>query len=297
MYLMGYSLDILSLLALTLCVGFVVDDAIVMLENIARHLEMGKPPLQATLEGSKEIAFTILSMTFSLAAVFIPLLFMTGVLGRLLHEFAVTIISAILVSGFVSLSLTPMLSSRWLRPERAHRHGRLYRASERAFDAMRNAYDRSLRAVMRFPRLTMLLFALITAGTAWLFVSSPKGFLPSEDVGSLFGFMEGAQDVSYDAMYEYAQEVARIVGADPHVEDTMTLIGVGGSSRQMNLGRIFARLTPRSERPDADHVIQELRPKLAQIPGLKARLRTTSKAWGRMPPKMRAQHSSKRSEP
>jgi hydrophobic/amphiphilic exporter-1 (mainly G- bacteria), HAE1 family len=272
MYLMGYSLDILSLLALTLCVGFVVDDAIVMLENISRHLEMGKSPMQATLDGSKEIAFTILSMTLSLAAVFIPVLFMGGVLGRLLHEFAVTIISAILVSGFVSLSLTPMLCSRWLRPQHARRHGRLYQASERMFDAVRDAYHGTLQTTLRFPRTTMAAFAGITAVTAWLFVISPKGFLPSEDVGSLFGFFEASQDVSYDAMYQYAQQVAKIVGADPRIEDTMTFIGVGGSSRQINVGRIFARLAPRNQRPDADQLIQELRPKLAVIPGLKVYL-------------------------
>jgi len=269
MYLMGYSIDILSLLALTLCVGFVVDDAIVMLENIARHLEMGKTPMQATLDGSREVAFTIMSMTLSLAAVFIPVLFMGGVLGRLLHEFAVTIISAILVSGFVSLTLTPMLCSRWLRSEHERRHGRLYQASERAFNALRDAYDRTLRATLRLPRATIAIFAAITAVTAWLFATSPKGFLPSEDVGSLFGFMEAAQDVSYDAMYDYAQQVAKIVGDDPSIEATMTFIGAGGSSRQMNVGRIFARLAPRSERPNADKVIQELRPKLGVIPGLK----------------------------
>ncbi len=151
MYLFGFSLDTLSLLALTLCVGFVVDDAIVMLENIARHLEMGKTPLQATLEGSREIAFTILSMTLSLAVVFVPVLFMGGVVGRLLHEFAVTIMAAILISGFVSLSLTPMLCGRWLRPEREQRHGRMYQASERVFDGMRDFYDRTLARDARLP--------------------------------------------------------------------------------------------------------------------------------------------------
>ncbi|HTT41159.1 MAG TPA: efflux RND transporter permease subunit [Burkholderiales bacterium] len=272
MYLAGYSLDNLSLLALTLCVGFVVDDAIVMLENIARHLELGASPMQATLEGSRQVAFTILSMTLSLAAVFIPVLFMGGVLGRLLHEFAVTIISAILVSGFVSLSLTPMLCSRWLRSERGERHGRLYRAAEAAFDAMRDAYDRTLKLTLAFPGSTMAVFAIVTAATGYLFVSMPKGFLPSEDVGSLFGFTETAQDVSFDSMYRTAQDVAKIIGADPYVDATMSFIGVGGSSQQMNVGRVFIRLKPRSQRPHADQVIQELRPKLAVLPGVKVYL-------------------------
>ena len=272
MYLAGYSLDNLSLMALTLCVGFVVDDAIVMLENIARHLELGASPMQATLEGSRQVAFTILSMTLSLAAVFIPVLFMGGVLGRLLHEFAVTIISAILVSGFVSLSLTPMLCSRWLRSERGERHGRLYRAAETAFDAMRDAYDRTLKLTLAFPGSTMAVFAIVTAATGYLFVSMPKGFLPSEDVGSLFGFTETAQDVSFDSMYRTAQDVAKIIGADPYVDATMSFIGVGGSSQQMNVGRIFIRLKPRSQRPHADQVIQELRPKLAVLPGVKVYL-------------------------
>jgi HAE1 family hydrophobic/amphiphilic exporter-1 len=269
MYLMGFSLDNLSLMALTLCVGFVVDDAIVMLENISRHLEMGKSPLRATLDGSREIAFTIVSMTLSLACVFIPVLFMGGVLGRLLHEFAITIISAILVSGFVSLSLTPMLCGRWLRPERERRHGRLYRTTERAFNRMRDAYERSLRLTMAFPRTTMLLFAAVTGATVYLFVIMPKGFLPSEDVGSLFGFTEASQDVSFESMYHMQQEAVRLIRANPHVAATMSFIGVGGSSQQMNVGRVFIRLTPRSQRPHAEQVMQELRPTLASLPGMK----------------------------
>jgi hydrophobic/amphiphilic exporter-1 (mainly G- bacteria), HAE1 family len=272
MYLFGFSLDNLSLMALTLCVGFVVDDAIVMLENIARHLEMGKTPMQATLEGSREISFTILSMTLSLACVFIPVLFMGGVLGRLLHEFAITIISAILISGFVSLTLTPMLCGRWLRPDRERRHGRLYRSTEAAFDRARDLYDRTLRTTLSFPRTTMVVFALVTAATAYLFVTMPKGFLPSEDVGSLFVFTEGPQDISYEAMYQQQQLVAEIIRQDPYVEGLMSFIGLGGSSQQMNLGRMFIRLKPRSERPSADEVIQELRPKLSNIPGMKVYL-------------------------
>jgi hydrophobic/amphiphilic exporter-1 (mainly G- bacteria), HAE1 family len=272
MYLMGYSLDNLSLMALTLCVGFVVDDAIVMLENITRHLEMGKSPLQATLEGSKEIAFTIVSMTVSLAAVFIPVLFMGGVLGRLLHEFAVTIIAAILVSGFVSLSLTPLLCSRWLRSEHAERHGRLYMSLERMFEAIRAVYDRTLQLALAFPRTCIGIFLVITLFTGYLFYVMPKGFLPSEDVGQLFAFTEAGQDISFSAMYELQQQAAAIVRTDPAVDRTMAFIGASGSSQQMNLGRILIRLKPRRERPNADQVMQRLRPKLQSIPGIKVYL-------------------------
>ncbi len=272
MYLMGYSLDNLSLMALTLCVGFVVDDAIVMLENITRHLEMGKSPLQATLEGSKEIAFTIVSMTVSLAAVFIPVLFMGGVLGRLLHEFAVTIIAAILVSGFVSLTLTPLLCSRWLRSEHSERHGRLYMALERMFDAIRAGYDRTLQLALAFPRVCIGLFLAITLFTGYLFYAMPKGFLPSEDVGQLFAFTEAGQDISFSAMYELQQQAAAIVRTDPAVDGTMAFIGASGSSQQMNLGRILIRLKPRRDRPSADEVMQRLRPKLQSIPGIKVYL-------------------------
>src|SRR4051794_13875610 len=198
MYLFGYSLDNISLMALTLCVGFVVDDAIVMLENITRHIEMGKSVLQATLEGSREIVFTIISMTISLAAVFIPVLFMGGILGRLLHEFAVTIMAAVLISGFVSLTLTPMMCSRILRPHRKdERHGRVYMAFERIFDAWRNAYEASLQVVLRHQRMVLFAFLAICVATGILFARAPKGFLPSEDSGQLFCFVEGPQDVSF----------------------------------------------------------------------------------------------------
>jgi HAE1 family hydrophobic/amphiphilic exporter-1 len=202
MYLFGYSLDNISLMALTLCVGFVVDDAIVMLENISRHIEMGKSPLQATFDGSKEVAFTILSMTISLAAVFIPVLFMGGILGRLLHEFAVTIIVAVLISGFVSLTLTPMMCSRILKPHGDVKHGRLFLASERAFDAVRDAYGRSLSWAIERRRFTMGVFLAIIVATGWLYGKMPKGFLPSEDAGQLFCFIEAPQDISFDATYQ-----------------------------------------------------------------------------------------------
>src|SRR5205807_3739304 len=185
MYVFGYSLDNLSLMALTLCVGFVVDDAIVMLENITRHMEHGQPRMQATLDGAQEIGFTIVSMTLSLVAVFIPVLFMGGILGRLLHEFAVTIIVAVLISGLVSLTLTPLLCSRMLKVERDQQHGHIYAWSERMFNAMLAAYRTSLTWVLQRRRLTMGVFAGIFVATGVLFTYTPKGFLPSEDVGQL----------------------------------------------------------------------------------------------------------------
>jgi HAE1 family hydrophobic/amphiphilic exporter-1 len=271
MHLMGFSLDNLSLMALTLCVGFVVDDAIVMLENINRHMESGKSAMQATLDGAREISFTIVSMTLSLAAVFIPVLFMSGILGRLLHQFAITIMAAVLVSGFVSLTLTPMLCSRWLRPEASRRHGRLYQWSERAFDRMRDTYDATLRWAMAHHRLVMLVFATIFAVTAGLFATMPKGFLPSTDTGQLIVFTEAAQDISFEAMSAKQRQAANIVRADPNVEAVMAFIGPSssGSSQTLNLGRIFVRLKPRDERLPANDIIQELRPKLSSIPGLK----------------------------
>ena len=274
MYLFGYSLDNLSLMALTLCVGFVVDDAIVMLENISRHMEMGKPPMQATLEGAREVGFTIISMTLSLAAVFIPVLFMGGILGKLLHEFAVTIMAAVLVSGFVSLSLTPMLCSRWLRPIAHVRHGKVYQWSERAFDAVRDLYDATLRWSIRHSWFTMLVFVAIFVATAWLFSAMPKGFLPTTDTGQLLIFTEAAQDISFDAMASKQRQAAKIVQDDPNVEAAMAFIGPSssGSSQTLNLGRIFIRLKPRKERLPADAIIQELRPKLTSIPGMKVYL-------------------------
>jgi HAE1 family hydrophobic/amphiphilic exporter-1 len=268
MYLLGYSLDNLSLMALTLSVGFVVDDAIVMLENIVRHMEAGEGRLEAALKGSKEIGFTIMSMTLSLAAVFIPVLFMGGVVGRLLHEFAVTIAVAVLVSGFVSLTLTPMMCSRFLRPPGESR-SRLYAASERVFDGMFRMYEWSLKRVLRLPRGTMVVLALTFVLTGYLFVVIPKGFIPNEDTGQIFAFTEAAQDISFEAMAEHQQAVADIVRQDPNVASFFSSIGAGGSNVVPNTGRIFIRLKPRSERLGVDQVIQELRPKLATVPGIK----------------------------
>jgi HAE1 family hydrophobic/amphiphilic exporter-1 len=268
MYLLGYSMNNLSLMALTLSVGFVVDDAIVMLENIVRHMELGERPFEAALKGAKEIGFTILSMTISLASVFIPVLFMGGILGRLLHEFAVTIGAAILVSGFVSLTLTPMLCSRYLRPPAEEKHGRFYNALERFFDGMRATYDWTLRRVMKHHVITTMASALVLASTVYMFTKIPMGFIPSEDTNQIFGSTEAAQDISFDAMVKHQREVAEIIGKDPNVASFMSSVGADGRSTG-NAGRVFMRLKPRSERKlSADEVIQELRPKLAAIPGI-----------------------------
>jgi HAE1 family hydrophobic/amphiphilic exporter-1 len=270
MYLFGFSLDNISLMALTLCVGFVVDDAIVMLENITRHIEKGKSVMQATLDGSKEIVFTIISMTISLAAVFIPVLFMGGILGRLLHEFAVTIIAAVLISGFVSLTLTPMMCSRILKPHAAAaRHGRLYMAFERGFDAWKHAYEVSLRFTLRHRRLVMVAFFGICIATGVLFARAPKGFLPSEDSGQLFCFVEGPQDISFEAMAELQRQVAALISADPNVEAAMSFVGATGFSPSLNVGRITITLKPFNQRKPADQVVRELRPRLANVLGAK----------------------------
>jgi hydrophobic/amphiphilic exporter-1 (mainly G- bacteria), HAE1 family len=270
MFLFGYSLDNISLMALTLCVGFVVDDAIVMLENITRHIEQGKSVMQATLDGSKEIVFTIVSMTISLAAVFIPVLFMGGILGRLLHEFAVTIMAAVLISGFVSLTLTPMMCSRVLKPHRGEQnHGRVYMAFERGFDAWRHAYEVSLRWTLAHQRQVIFVFLAICVLTGVLFARAPKGFLPSEDSGQLFCFVEGPQDISYQAMVDLQREVADIIARDPNVDAAMAFVGATGFSPSLNVGRITITLKPFKDRKPADEVVKGLRPKLANVLGAK----------------------------
>ncbi len=268
MWALGYSLDNLSLMAITLSVGFVVDDAIVMLENIVRHMEMGKSAMEAALDGSREIGFTILSMTLSLAAVFIPVLFMGGIVGRLLREFAVTIAVAILVSGFVSLTLTPMLCSRFLRPPQTERHGRLYQLTEHWFDRLLGGYRRSLAVVMRHRPATMMVSLLILVLTVWLFKVIPKGFLPSEDTGQLLMFTKAAQGISYDAMVAHQEALMNIVLQDPNVLDFFSSVGAGGPSGAPNNGILFMHLAPRSLRLSADQIANELRPKVSTIPGL-----------------------------
>jgi len=268
MYLMGYSLDNLSLMALTLSVGFVVDDAIVMLENIVRHLEMGKRTMEAALDGAREIGFTIVSMTLSLTAVFIPILLMGGIMGRLFHEFAVTIGVAILVSGFVSLTLTPMLCSRFLRPPKEERHGRWYEATERIYQRSLAWYARSLNWVMDHRPATMIFSAGILVAMALLFVIVPKGFIPTEDTGQIQGTTETLEGSSYEAMRDHQLAVADILRRDPYVDHFMSTVG-GGT---MNQGRVSLRLKPRGSRPAADAVIRELMPKLNNIPGIRTYL-------------------------
>ena len=270
MYLLGFSINNITLMALTLSVGFVVDDAIVMLENIVRHMEQGETPREASFHGAREIGFTILSMTISLVAVFIPVLFMAGMLGRVLHEFAVTISVAILISGFVSLTLTPMLSSRFLRPYSEKRHGRLYNFMERFFDGWLRLYEKSLRRVLRFRRSTLVLTLALTLLTLWLFTRIPTGLFPPDDVGALRGITEGAQGVSFDEMKRNQTQLAQILIRDPDVEAFMSSVGAAGSRVGSNSGFMFIRLKPRSERQaSADQIIQRLRPQLAGIPGIR----------------------------
>jgi HAE1 family hydrophobic/amphiphilic exporter-1 len=275
MYVLGYSIDNLSLLALTLSVGFVVDDAIVMLENIVRHIEGGMRPMDAAFQGSREVAFTILSMTTSLVAVFIPVLFMSGVVGRVFREFAVTISMTILISGIVSLTLTPMLSSRMLKAQHGP-PGRLYRASESVFTAMLNAYALGLKWTLRYKPvmlvatvLSLVLTSLIMFPPHWWPLGISKGFFPSEDTGLLFAFTEAAQDISFEAMATHQQRIADIVRADPNVRNVTATIGATGFSPALNNGRLFIELVPRGERKlDAIEVIQQLRREVAKEPGM-----------------------------
>jgi HAE1 family hydrophobic/amphiphilic exporter-1 len=272
MYLSGYSLNNLSLMALILCIGFVVDDAIVMLENIIRHVEMGESPLEAAYKGSKEVAFTIVSMTISLAAVFIPVLFMGGILGRLFTEFAVTIAVAVLVSGVVSIVLTPMLCSRFLA--RAHRmvpDRKDVTAPLRVYDRVLWGYGGILRWVLVHRRLALIFTLAILAGTIQLFQVLPKGFIPSEDTGQIMAFTEADQGISFDSMVRHQQALARIVQADPNVAVFMSAVGSGGPTGRTNSGTMFMRLVPRRERAlTADQVVTVLRGKLSQEPGIRA---------------------------
>ena len=266
----GFSLDNLSLMALTLSVGFVVDDAIVMLENCVRHMEMGKKPLQAALDGSAEIGFTILSMTISLVAVFIPVLFMGGLLGRLFHEFAIVISVAILVSGFVSLTLTPMMASRFLRAGHHEANSPILRASEAAFTAGLKAYEKSLEWVMHHRRTALVFSAGILVGTMLLFGWIPKGFIPSEDIDQLTGTTEAAEGTSFDSMVRHQQQIAAILEKDPNVEGFMSSVGGGGGGTSANQGRIFLRLKPRAQRKlSADQLARALTPKLNAVPGMR----------------------------
>jgi HAE1 family hydrophobic/amphiphilic exporter-1 len=269
MYLLGYTVDNLSLMALTLSVGFVVDDAIVMLENIVRHMELGESRMEAALRGSREIGFTIVSMTLSLVAVFIPVLFLGGIVGRLLHEFAVTISIAILISGFVSLSLTPMLCSRFLKPPQK-RHGAIYMAFERFFDGMTNSYNRTLKVVLRHRLATVTVSFILLIATGYLYVVLPKGFIPSYDAGFLVGFTLAAQDISFDSMKEHQHEINKILLKEPAVDTMMSFTGAG-FGQAGNTGIFFMALKPRSQRSESvDEFIARMRGKLFGVPGILA---------------------------
>jgi HAE1 family hydrophobic/amphiphilic exporter-1 len=269
MYLLGFSVNNFSLMALILAVGFVVDDAIVVLENIVRYIEKGDTPMEAALKGGREIGFTILSMTLSLAAVFIPVLFMGGILGRLLNEFAVTIAAAILISGFVSLSLTPMLCSRFLKQAHSASNNILFRWSESVFDAVLKAYEKTLRLAMRHHLFVSAAAILMAAATVWLFLVVPKGFLPNEDASRIMVSTEAEQGVSFESLVELQQQAAAIVAKNPSVEAFLSRIGGGQSSSGGNTGRLILTLKPRSERPPIEDVVRQLRRDLAGIPGLK----------------------------
>jgi hydrophobic/amphiphilic exporter-1 (mainly G- bacteria), HAE1 family len=268
MWLANYSLDNLSLMALTIAVGFVVDDAIVMLENITRYVEEGETPFEAALKGSREIAFTIVSISVSLIAVLIPLLLMGGIIGRLFREFAVTLSMAIIVSAVVSLTLTPMMASRFLKPHHEAHHGRLYALSERAFDAMLHGYERGLDLVLKYQFTTLCVFFATLALSVYLFVVIPKGFFPQQDIGLLTGVSEAAQDVSPEAMMRLQQALGGIVMKDPAVDHVGMF--VGGSGNAPNNGRMFITLKPRQDRTvNADQVISRLRPQLDKVQGAK----------------------------
>jgi HAE1 family hydrophobic/amphiphilic exporter-1 len=275
MYLLNFSLDNLSMMALILSIGFVVDDAIVMLENIVRHIEMGEQPLLASLKGSGEIGFTIVSMTLSLAAVFIPVLFMGGVLGRLFKEFAVTICVAILISGVVSVTLTPMLCSRFLKSIHGAKHGWFYRTTEKFFDWMLRVYDVTLQWALRHRVITMGVSGLVLAATMYMFVTIPKGFIPDQDTDQLQVYTEAAQGTSYYQMVQYEQQIAGIVAEQPEVEALMASVG-GATASTLggpNYGELMVHLKPRHLRDkNVDQVIRELRPKLTAIPGMKVYL-------------------------
>lgn len=269
MHMLGAGVNNLSLMALTLSVGFVVDDAIVMLENIVRRMEHGESPMEASVRGSKEIGFTILSMTISLVAVFLPVLFLSGIIGRLLHEFAMVISISILISGVVSLTLTPMLCSRFLRPHNSERKpGIFYRATERVFDGLLALYRWTLGIAMKL-RLAMLLISFVLFGLTYHFFKEiPKGFIPDEDIGSLFGSTEARQGISFEELVERQKIAAEMARRHPAVENVMSSVSSGGSNAA-NTGRLFVRLKDRREREHASKVLEDLRKEFATIPGLK----------------------------
>ncbi|MHB1858253.1 MAG: efflux RND transporter permease subunit, partial [Acidobacteriaceae bacterium] len=270
MYLLGYSLDNLSLMALTISTGFVVDDAIVMIENISRFLEAGDTPMRAAMKGAEQIGFTIMSLTISLVAVLIPLLFMGGIVGRLFREFAVTLAVTIIISAAVSLTLTPMMCSRILRHHAPSEDGRFYLASERVFERMIAFYGRTLKVVLRFQTITLLVALATLVLTVFLYIMIPKGFFPVQDTGVIQGISQASQTVSFSAMAEKQQELARIVLQDPAVESLSSFIGADGTNTTLNSGRMSINLKPLSERSlSASDVIRRLTSKLGNVQGIK----------------------------
>ena len=267
LYELGYSLDNLSLMALSIAVGFVVDDAVVVIENIVRHMEEGATPFQAALKGAGEIGFTIVSITLSLIAVFIPLFLMGGYVGLLFREFAVTVSVSLVLSLVISLTLTPMMCARLLKPER-RQHGRLYRISEKGFDALLGAYEASLKIVLRHRFITLLSMFATIALTGYLFVVIPKGFFPQQDTGLIIGLSEAAQDISFQAMAERQQALLDAIMRDPAVASTGAAVGAGGGNTTVNNGRVFIALRPRNQRDSMDQVLARLRANLAKIQGI-----------------------------
>lgn len=269
MKLIGFSLDNLSLMALTISTGFVVDDAIVMIENIVRYIEMGESPMQAALKGSKQIGFTIISLSVSLIAVFIPLLFMTGIVGRLFREFAITLSVSVVASAIVSLTLTPMMCSRLLKAESEENHGRFFQLTERGFAWMLDEYDRGVRWVLRHQFFTLMVAFATLIITIWLYIIVPKGLLPQQDTGLILGVTDSAQSISFKAMSQRQLEVAEIVRRDPDVVSVSSMVGAGTINSTVNTGRIYIALKPRDERKaSADQIIDRLREATRNVQGI-----------------------------
>ncbi|MEA2849334.1 MAG: hypothetical protein QOG78_4615, partial [Rhodospirillaceae bacterium] len=270
MYVLGYSIDNLSLMALTIAVGFVVDDAIVMIENIVRYIEEGEKPFDAALKGAGQIGFTIVSITFSLIAVFIPLLFMGGIVGRLFREFAVTVTVAVVMSAFVALTLTPVMCAQFLKRHTNHKRGRLDQMCEDAFEAAVRFYDRGLQWVFRHQPLTLLSTIVLIFVTGWLYVIIPKGFFPEQDTGFIFGQAEARQDISFTAMADLQNRLSAIIQKDPAVSGVVGFVGSTGGNSAENTARMFIQLKPFGERDaSAQQVIQRLRPQVAEVTGVR----------------------------
>ena len=269
LYEFGYTLDNLSLMALTIAVGFVVDDAVVVIENIVRHIEDGLTPMQAALKGASEIGFTIVSITLSLIAVFIPLFLMGGYVGKLFQEFAVAVSVSLVLSLVISLTLTPMLCSRLLKPETG-KHGRVYRLFERGFDALLGVYERSLKVALRHRFVTLMVMLGTIVVTGYLYVVIPKGFFPEQDTGMILGIGEAAQDISFPAMAQRMQAAVDVLLRDPDIASVGSNVGPGGPTTTLNQGRLFIALKPRDQRrASASQIIDRLRPQLAKIEGIR----------------------------